>query len=509
MTNFPSILGRTVSRTILLMISSLLAGPLATATPVTAIEIHTDPSPARVRPRESLVLQLRAYGDKSDANGGKRRVRLQREVTGFRFQTDKGLLSKPFRFQGPDNEGFGTDPVENKPKGWLKILLGQAEREFVLQDSVLFTAPDDPGPVHVKVSLAGKSASITVHVDSNAPSLVVPEKTTFPPTFPRAGERELELARHYAPFVAQETWFEPKSDYLARFDFDGDWEGDNNWDSAATGSSQAYVYYAVMETETHWFIVYSFFHPRDYSDKCVAGTCHENDSEGMIVTIRKGDSPLGTLEVMETLAHDNIYSYANDPRVKAGVHGLDGRIQLIDGDHPAVFIESGGHGVFSIDDNRARYNLDGDRFNDGTGVTYTYRARAERPSSANSRLVGYQLLPAYEELWLRATGEPSRDTRTFAEYFDYHPYGNRPRPTDPRIPEAFYGRAKGSNKAKPFWGWHDRRTEKKKVLSTGQWGLDPAYGVSRNLRLPEPFSLDYAFNLFLGIGSREGRPGRE
>lgn len=476
----------------------LATANLFAVTGVSQVEIRSDPPQARVRPLESIVLQIRAYGERLDAAGNKQRVRLQREVVGFRFQTEKGWLSKPFRFQGPDNEGFQREEQE-EPKGWLKILLGQAEREFLLQDSVLFTAPEESGPVKVTVSLQGKNASLTIQVDSHAPSRVPAESVSFPPEFPRRSDWELELARHYAPRIAQETWFEPKSDYLARFNFDGDWDGDDNWDSAETGSSQAYVYYAVMETETHWFIVYTFFHPRDYSDKCVAGTCHENDSEGMILTIRKGESPLGTLEVMETLAHDNIYSYSMDSRVKKGAHGLDGRIKLVEGDHPVVFIESGGHGVYSVDDFRAKYNLERDEFQNGTGVTYTYRARAERPPFPNARLVGFQLLPAYDELWLRAPENSNSETRTFDDYFEYQPYGNRPRPSDPRIPEAFYGRAKGVNKAKPFWGWHDRRTEKKKILSTGQWGLDPAYGVSRNLRLPEPFSLDYVFNLFLGI----------
>jgi len=38
----------------------------------------------------------------------------------------------------------------------------------------------------------------------------------------------------------------------------------------------------------------------------------------------------------------------------------------------------------------------------------------------------------------------------------------------------------------------------------GQWGLDPAYAVSRNLRFPadEPFSLDYVYNPYLGIDRR-------
>ena len=51
--------------------------------------------------------------------------------------------------------------------------------------------------------------------------------------------------------------------------------------------------------------------------------------------------------------------------------------------------------------------------------------------------------------------------------------------------------------AKPFWGWHDNETRDKKVLATGQWALDPAYAVTRNLTLPGPVSLRYTFNPYL------------
>lgn len=37
------------------------------------------------------------------------------------------------------------------------------------------------------------------------------------------------------------------------------------------------------------------------------------------------------------------------------------------------------------------------------------------------------------------------------------------------------------------------------VLAAGQWGLDPAYAASQNLKFPGSFSLDYVFNPFLGI----------
>jgi hypothetical protein len=107
-------------------------------------------------------------------------------------------------------------------------------------------------------------------VDANAPSQSKPEKITFQPEAPYADPYR-KLAEHYAPFLAQETWFQPKSDYPARFNFDGDWDGANNWESLDSGSSQAYVYYAVMETATHWFLIYNVPR-RGYSDKCVVGT---------------------------------------------------------------------------------------------------------------------------------------------------------------------------------------------------------------------------------------------
>ena len=66
---------------------------------------------------------------------------------------------------------------------------------------------------------------------------------------------------------------------------------------------------------------------------------------------------------------------------------------------------------------------------------------------------------------------------------------------------TFYGRKESSNKAKPFWGWHDNATRKKNLVNTGQWALDPAYSLTRSVTYPaglEP-SLDYTFNPYLGV----------
>ncbi|MEX2302681.1 MAG: hypothetical protein WD733_17180, partial [Bryobacterales bacterium] len=464
---------------------------------VSEIKLRTDPAEVKVRPLESIVVQLLAYSEVSDASGGKKTVRVQ-PASEIRFtlkDSNGGWLSKPFRFQGQETESF----YEPEGAGLAAIIFRRATSQYVRQDSTLYTAPEKTGKYEIEASLDGKSATISIDVDSSAASLRPAEKVEFPSEGASRDPYRL-LAQHYAPFLAQETWFQPKSDYVARFDLDGDWRGDNNWEEAETGSSQAYVYYATIETQTHWFLIYNFFHPRDYSDKCVVGTCHENDNEGLILTVEKDGSQFGRLLAMETLAHNNIYSHRADSRVQSGIHNLDGGIELYEGSHPVAFIESGGHGVYGTLGGHATFTLSKGEFSGGTGVTYLYKGRAERPKHANDRLVGYELLPIYDHWWLPSVSGDERGRQMFDEYYQYIAYGGRPVTSQRQIAGSFLGRMHASNKAKPFWGWHDVRTNKQNVIAPGQWGLDPAYSVSQNLRMPRPFSLDYVFNPYLGIG---------
>ncbi|MGB9605081.1 MAG: hypothetical protein ACPL88_04295, partial [Bryobacteraceae bacterium] len=459
---------------------------------VTEIRLRTDPPGARVRPLETLVIQVRTYGQ-----SGEEKVRLRRGDARTKIREPQGgWLSKPFAFQGKDEEKFFE---ESQSKAW-NIFAG-ATGEFVIKDAFLYTAPESPGRYHIEAELEGKRAEIEIEVTQDAPSRRKPEKVNFPP-YPRRDDGYRLLAEHYAPFIAQETWFEPKADFPARFDYDGDWNGDNNWDNLEEGSSQAFVYYAAMETETHWFLIYNVFHPRDYSDRCVVGTCHENDNEGIILTIRKDGTPYGRLEAMETLAHNNVYSLTANPRIRPGAHNIEGGIEFYGETHPAIFIESGGHGIYGTLSPHSRYSLPRDEFLDSTGVTFVYKGTPERPRHASDRLVGYDLLPILDEWWSKAE-EGKWDARTFDDYFRYEPFGGRPGLAI-RIGGAFYGRKEAANKARPFWGWQDNATLKRRILAVGQWGLDPAYAVSRNLRFPadEPFSLDYLYNPYLGIDRR-------
>lgn len=460
-------------------------------TKITELKLRVDPAEARVRLFETVTVQVLVYG-----TAGEKKGRLQSADWQIRLREEGGgWLSKPFKFQGEDGEAFVAER-ENSILSIINRNVGQ----FTVKDTVLYTAPERAGRYTVEVTSGSLRAETAIEVTADAASRLTPEKTSFGPE-PSAGDPHRGLAEHYAPFVAQETWFQPKSDFLARFDYDGDWQGDNNWDHLEAGSSQAYVHYAVMATGTHWFVIYNFFHPRDYSDNCVAGTCHENDNEGMILTIRKEGSAFGKLEVLETLAHNNIYSYTNESSIRTGIHDVDGRIDLWEGSHPMIFIEAGGHGVHAVSDAKSLFSAEKMDFLKNTGVTYAYRGAAQRPRHAQDRLVAYELLPIWDQWWTKSQLGQNWVQRTFDDFYNYEPAGNRPRMRNNRVGGSFYGRKHGENNAKPFWGWHDVRTLKAKALSRGQWALDPAYAVSLNLKFPPglPVSLDYTFNPYLDV----------
>lgn len=97
------------------------------------------------------------------------------------------------------------------------------------------------------------------------------------------------LALHWAPVHLQDVDATGRhslggaADYITRYDFDGDLDARNNWDNASRPAFPltAHAYHSVTETESHWFIIYMFFHPRDWADSFFS-TEHENDSEGLL-----------------------------------------------------------------------------------------------------------------------------------------------------------------------------------------------------------------------------------
>src|SRR5207344_699808 len=90
------------------------------------------------------------------------------------------------------------------------------------------------------------------------------------------------------------------------------------------------AYYSVVETSTHWFIVYMFFHPRDWSDSFFEfDTEHENDSEGLLVSVQRDGSQYGVLKSIVTVAHKDFFSYVPSGGAwTANSQSIDGTLQM-------------------------------------------------------------------------------------------------------------------------------------------------------------------------------------
>ncbi|MEM9728171.1 MAG: hypothetical protein AAF997_06275 [Myxococcota bacterium] len=265
---------------------------------------------------------------------------------------------------------------------------------------------------------------------------------------------ELELAYRWAPVHYQvversgEFSLNGRSDYLTAVDFDGDWNTLNNWSSLAAGDvdadltieyehpANAAVYYSVVTTATHWYIVYAFYHPRDWCNGIACrqfgsdfgNDLHENDLEGFLAIVRRppvfGDREFGSLQAIITVAHNDFYSFvpAGTP-LTGGEEGLDGIVPTTDfrgREHPCTTQEAKGHGLYSLDVPGfaiqfflpvLENGVDGGLFaceeafgEQGDYVKYVPSGVAQDPDSRQGwpkRDVGYRLVPIVDTLWAR------------------------------------------------------------------------------------------------------------
>lgn len=295
-----------------------------------------------------------------------------------------------------------------------------------------------------------------------------PPPTLAPPGPPAS---HWELARHYAPVVYQGTASD--QDYITAADFDGDWIGGNNWENQPAGDLSAHVYYSVIETETHWFLFYALFHPRDYTDDpCeTSDGCHENDMESVQVVVAKSGTSYGQPLALQTLAHGHIYLYALDDSVKRGALRVRGRATL-EGSHPVVWVETYGHGIHG---KRIRLKP--------SHVVYRVGDTADVPAGMDDQEVHYRLVPIYDTLWQhRHQVGPGK---AFDNPFDYHGH---------MLPYSFDGQDWGEDKANTPWGYDQETGE---VLLRGDWFLDPARALAVHATFRGEFSARYLHNPYL------------
>lgn len=263
-----------------------------------------------------------------------------------------------------------------------------------------------------------------------------------------------------------------RSDYLAAYDFDGDLDARNNWENTGGHALAATAYYSVLETGTHWFVTYMFFHPRDWSDS-IFDTEHENDAEGVMVAVQKDGSEFGVLRGAVTVAHSDFYSYTPSGSTwGAGAETVDGTLPMATSPHdglsrPVTAQEAKGHGLKA----RGGYDIVGD------GVVYYPAGRAEVPEHADDRDVSYRLVDVHAPggLWAqRANGSLFASHGTFA--------GDRSGSCGDG------GISCTQNSANAPWGWDDGDD----APGRGALATDPAALAASYFRIPEPLDRTYA-----------------
>jgi hypothetical protein len=280
-----------------------------------------------------------------------------------------------------------------------------------------------------------------------------------------------ELARHYAPVIHQGVASD--QDYLTAVDFDGDWVSDNNWENQPAGDLSAHVYYSVTETETHWFLFYALFHPRDYTDESCEKSdgCHENDMEAIQVVVRKDGTSFGQLQAVETLAHQDIHLYPADDSVKSNALKTESKVTVEDG-HPVVYVETFGHGIYAKRIIMVPYS-----------VVYRVGDEAQVPEDLKDEDVSYKLVPIYDTLW-QHRDEIGPDL-AFDQPFDYR---------GKTLAASFDGENYGEDRANTPWGYDQATGD---TLLRGDWFLDPAKALLYHARFEGDFSTEYVHNPYL------------
>ncbi|MES2731699.1 MAG: hypothetical protein V4714_08120 [Bacteroidota bacterium] len=309
---------------------------------------------------------------------------------------------------------------------------------------------------------------------------VAPKNASTVQAGARATSFDFNLALRWAPVHLQDVdatgkyALGGKSDYITNITFDNDWVATNNWNNAGTNLLKAHSYFSVVETSTHWFVIYAFYHPRDWTDVFFLYELdqHENDLEGYLSVIKKDGSTYGSLQGIVTVAHSDFYSFLpQGSPLQENQEDIDGTLsfETYNGNpHPLTAQEAKGHGLKAFPYN----NINGDGIKYYPSSAYV----AEQPENGNDRFVAYKLVDIFEPngLW-----EQRFNTNLFSS------------------PEGGIKSTVGSGGANAPWAWDDGDD----VPGKGELATDPARLVNSYFKNLGNFDLNYTRNLYRGIGN--------
>lgn len=321
------------------------------------------------------------------------------------------------------------------------------------------------------------------------------------------------LANAYAPVVLQQVE-ESRVDTFTTIDFDGDLRPGNNLDNAV-GAHPANLYYAVVETTTHWFVTYVFYYPvARPNDREEA----EHDMFGAQVIVQKLDGdPTGVLRAWSTFYQLDYAAWAMEsPWYAAGAEvggDLNGRLpatRLEGSRHIQLFIESGRHAVClptqGVGPCRPATGASAPFEEDTTAVVFRVGDTAQAVGDGPADDLRYALAPFVDGLWVyrnRTTG----DDAVFAGRSEYRPPDGDgvERPGDGlSFPTSLESEHDGSTFGELPFAYASADDFPPR---DGVWFVDPAWMASQTFELPEGLSLDYCFNPWLGVDARDELEG--
>ncbi|MGF9814323.1 beta/gamma crystallin-related protein [Bacillus toyonensis] len=386
--------------------------------------------------------------------------------------------------------GFATKTLDFFPDtSQIQINIGETEGRFEigsvelicmeLMDNHLYT---EMGEIQYLCPLVHQVHDSCTSYQNNIPtnsteSAQIQVMNCQSPLFNRLstdGQAYGDYIKRYAPVIYHDVnpAHDVRADLITRFDVDGDWRMDNQWDTIGVYPQVPYVYTSVQETNTHLFLGYYFYHVRD--DGPNIWDRHENDLEGMMIAIRK-DGGNGIPVAMETISHSDFLRYRlQDPNVTPGYSGIENTtVRFSEETHPEMFITSNGSALSINAHGHDVSAFIGTEPVGSDGIIYKF---GETPSGeptqfspAWQHIYSYGILPI-EEIW----------DKKFQ-------YNNTPFFSFGAFPNSL-----GSGHANAPWNWSDK--DQDGTLGKGIFFTDPAYLFDIDFNGLGTFSHQYVYN---------------
>lgn len=348
------------------------------------------------------------------------------------------------------------------------------------------------------------------------------------------------LAAKYAPIVYQATRKEaPHFDYLTSFDFDGNWKATDNYDSIKKATEvRSFVYYDAVETKSHFFIRYGYFHPLHFG--LMGSDAFGNEMAGATVVVAKypNERPIAVLTYFPAGEQEEVRSYVTEesgivggqPPAYYGVNFVFPEAQLFPGGHYLAYITASTHESClwihttkeHLLDQRCQLTEGGKLglsiiqyvYDGGTADVLKKEGGA---FPAAKEYVRYGLRLVLQDFWTRRdeVGEDTLYTTTFT----YEAPPGRPG-NGLVLPHAFVDPVNPTSpfNGRPPWAWLWQATTFGDFyvyqLPRGTYFLDPAFFFMKRHRLTanwkwdtkEGYSTDYCFNPYLLIDQRQLDP---